>query len=40
MPLLGRRPGRLRVQRYLMGTVLAGPAVNIAADRSKALVPA
>ncbi|MFJ9516950.1 LysE family translocator [Kitasatospora sp. NPDC101801] len=37
---LGRRPTWLRVQRYLMGTVLAGLAVHIAADRSKALVPA
>ncbi|GAA2758227.1 LysE family translocator [Actinopolymorpha rutila] len=34
---LGRRPAWLRVQRYLMGTVLAGLAVRIAADRSRAL---
>ncbi|GIG59739.1 lysine transporter LysE [Longispora fulva] len=34
---LGRRPSWLRIQRYLMGTVLAGLAVRIAADRSKAL---
>jgi threonine/homoserine/homoserine lactone efflux protein len=31
-----RRPVWLRVQRYLMGTVLAGLAVRIAADRSRA----
>ncbi|MFE4606692.1 LysE family translocator [Kitasatospora indigofera] len=37
---LGERPAWLRIQRYLMGTVLAGLAVHIAADRSKALVPA
>lgn len=37
---LARRPAWLRAQRYLMGTVLVGLAVNIAADRSKALVPA
>ncbi|MFF2045274.1 LysE family translocator [Kitasatospora sp. NPDC058170] len=37
---LGRRPAWLRIQRYLMGTVLAGLAVHIAADRSKALIPA
>ncbi|MEV6521592.1 LysE family translocator [Longispora sp. NPDC051575] len=38
--LLGRRPGWLRIQRYLMGTVLAGLAVRIAADRSKGLAVA
>ncbi|NUR26868.1 MAG: LysE family translocator [Catenulispora sp.] len=37
---LARRPAWLRIQRYLMGTVLAGLAVHVAADRSKALVPA
>ncbi|WP_456248508.1 hypothetical protein [Longispora urticae] len=37
---LGRRPGWLRIQRYLMGTVLAGLAVRIAADRSKGLAVA
>ncbi|MFC9329532.1 hypothetical protein [Kitasatospora sp. NPDC057015] len=37
---LGERPAWLRIQRYLMGTVLTGLAVHIAADRSKALVPA
>ncbi|WP_031065170.1 LysE family translocator [Streptomyces sp. NRRL WC-3742] len=36
---LGRRPLWLRVQRYMMGTVLAGLALNIAADRARA-VPA
>ncbi|MFI6152667.1 LysE family translocator [Kitasatospora sp. NPDC051170] len=36
---LGRRPLWLRVQRYVMGTVLAGLALNIAADRARA-VPA
>jgi threonine/homoserine/homoserine lactone efflux protein len=35
---LGRRPGWLRVQRYVMGTVLAGLAVRLAADRSRAAV--
>jgi len=34
---LARRPAWLRVQRYLMGTVLAGLAVRIAADRSRAV---
>lgn len=34
---LARRPRWLRVQRYLMGTVLAGMAVRIAADRSRGL---
>ncbi|MFD9684254.1 LysE family translocator [Kitasatospora sp. NPDC059088] len=34
---LGRRPAWLRVQRYVMGTVLAGLAVHIAADRAKAV---
>jgi threonine/homoserine/homoserine lactone efflux protein len=33
---LGERPSWLRVQRYLMGTVLAGLAVRIAADRTPA----
>ncbi len=37
---LARRPLWLRVQRYFMGTVLAGIAVHLVADRSKALVPA
>lgn len=32
---LARRPRWLRVQRYLMGTVLAGLAVKIALDRSR-----
>ena len=30
---LARRPGWLRVQRYLMGTVLAGLALHLATDR-------
>ncbi|MFJ6620647.1 LysE family translocator [Kitasatospora sp. NPDC091335] len=34
---LNRRPGWLRIQRYAMGTVLAGLAVHIAADRAKAV---
>ena len=34
---LGRRPTWLRVQRYLMGTVLAGIALRIAADRTPAV---
>jgi threonine/homoserine/homoserine lactone efflux protein len=34
---LSARPTWLRVQRYLMGTVLAGLAVRIAADRSRAV---
>jgi threonine/homoserine/homoserine lactone efflux protein len=33
---LGDRPAWLRAQRYVMGTVLAGLAVRIAADRSRA----
>ncbi|RIV37383.1 LysE family translocator [Micromonospora radicis] len=37
---LGRRPLWLRVQRMLMGTVLAALAVRIAADRSRAAVAA
>ncbi|MEU7862302.1 LysE family translocator [Nonomuraea sp. NPDC049141] len=37
---LARRPLWLRIQRYFMGTVLAGIAVHLVADRSKALVPA
>lgn len=37
---LARRPTWLRIQRYLMGTVLAGLAVKIALDRSRpAAVP-
>ncbi|MGH3434022.1 MAG: LysE family translocator [Thermocrispum sp.] len=32
---LGQRPTWLRVQRYLMGTVLAGLAVKVALDRSR-----
>ncbi|MEO3781105.1 LysE family translocator [Micromonospora sp. B11E3] len=35
---LGRRPTWLRIQRYVMGTVLAALAVRIAADRSRAAV--
>lgn len=35
---LGRRPVWLRVQRYLMGTVLAALAIRIATDRSRAAV--
>jgi len=35
---LARRPLWLRIQRYLMGTVLAGLAVRIALDHSKAAV--
>ncbi|HVX44944.1 MAG TPA: LysE family translocator [Mycobacteriales bacterium] len=35
---LGRRPFWLRMQRYLMGTVLAGLAIRIATDRSRAAV--
>lgn len=34
---LSQRPLWLRIQRYLMGTVLAGLAVRIATDRSRAL---
>lgn len=38
---LARRPTWLRLQRYLMGTVLAGLAVKIALDRSRPMaVPA
>ncbi|MBT2226223.1 LysE family translocator [Nonomuraea sp. NEAU-A123] len=37
---LAQRPLWLRIQRYFMGTVLAGIAVHLVADRSKALVPA
>lgn len=33
--MLGRRPGWLRVQRYLMGTVLGGLAVKLATDHAK-----
>ncbi|MCI2421032.1 LysE family translocator [Saccharopolyspora sp. K220] len=33
--LLARRPGWLRVQRYFMGTVLAGLAVHLLAERSR-----
>lgn len=35
---LSRRPTWLRVQRYVMGTVLAALAVRIAADRPRAVV--
>ncbi|GAA3392946.1 LysE family translocator [Cryptosporangium minutisporangium] len=35
---LGTRPTWLRVQRYLMGTALAGLAIKLATDRSKAAV--
>ncbi|KQV15971.1 LysE family translocator [Kitasatospora sp. Root107] len=34
---LAHRPAWLRIQRYAMGTVLAGLALNIAADRAKAV---
>ncbi|MGA5817382.1 LysE family translocator [Kitasatospora sp. NPDC094028] len=34
---LGRRPTWLRIQRYAMGTVLAGLALHIATDRAKAV---
>ncbi|MGF1430297.1 LysE family translocator [Kitasatospora sp. LaBMicrA B282] len=34
---LDRRPGWLRIQRYAMGTVLGALALNIAADRAKAV---
>jgi threonine/homoserine/homoserine lactone efflux protein len=34
---LGRRPGWLRAQRYVMGTVLGGLAVKIAAERRAAV---
>ncbi|MBD0690355.1 LysE family translocator [Streptomyces sp. CBMA123] len=34
---LNRRPAWLRFQRYVMGTVLAGLALHIAADRAKAV---
>ncbi|MEU8246385.1 LysE family translocator [Nonomuraea sp. NPDC048916] len=37
---LARRPVWLRIQRYVMGTVLAGIAVHLATDRSKALTAA
>lgn len=37
---LARRPVWLRVQRYLMGTVLAGLAVRLAFDRSRPAVAA
>jgi len=33
---LVRRPGWMRMQRYVMGTALAGLAIRIAADRSRA----
>ncbi|MEU2396116.1 LysE family translocator [Streptomyces sp. NPDC007369] len=33
---LGRHTGWLRIQRYAMGTVLAGLALHLAADRTKA----
>ncbi|MFI2652424.1 LysE family translocator [Micromonospora fulviviridis] len=35
---LTRRPAWARAQRYVMGTVLAGLAIRIAADRSRAAV--
>jgi threonine/homoserine/homoserine lactone efflux protein len=35
---LGRRPGWLRAQRYVMGTALGGLAVKIAAERRAAAV--
>lgn len=34
---LGQRPLWLRVQRYLMGTVLAGIALHLATDRTRAM---
>jgi threonine/homoserine/homoserine lactone efflux protein len=34
---LGERPGWLKAQRYVLGTVLGGLAVRIAADRSRAV---
>ncbi|WP_354637722.1 LysE family translocator [Kitasatospora camelliae] len=34
---LARRPAWLRIQRYAMGTVLAGLALHIAADRTRAV---
>lgn len=37
---LGDRPGWLRAQRYVMGTMLGAMAVRIAADRSRAAVTA
>jgi threonine/homoserine/homoserine lactone efflux protein len=37
---LGDRPGWLKAQRYVMGTVLGALAVRIAADRSRAVVTA
>ncbi|RCW46829.1 threonine/homoserine/homoserine lactone efflux protein [Halopolyspora algeriensis] len=37
---LGRRPAWLRLQRYLMGTVLAGLAVKLAFDRSRSVAVA
>lgn len=37
---LARRPVWLRVQRYVMGTVLAGLAVKVALDRSRPAVAA
>ncbi len=37
---LARRPTWLRVQRYVMGSVLAGLAVRIAADRSRPMTAA
>lgn len=35
---LATRPGWLKIQRWLMGTVLAALAVTLATDRSKAAV--
>ncbi|SHN43477.1 LysE family translocator [Cryptosporangium aurantiacum] len=37
---LGARPTWLKIQRYLMGTVLAGLAVKLATERSKAVAVA
>jgi threonine/homoserine/homoserine lactone efflux protein len=37
---LGDRPGWLKAQRYVMGTVLGAMAVQIAADRSRAVATA
>ncbi|MEV0647637.1 LysE family translocator [Phytomonospora sp. NPDC050363] len=34
---LGRRPLWMRMQRYVMGTVLAGLAIKLATDRTKAV---
>lgn len=37
---LARRPAWLRIQRYLMGTVLGALAVKLATDRSHAVAAA